>query len=793
MEQSTFQELVKGELVLPKEVTIIDSDTLSEDVKKKLEVEHGDKLLSKSFARETTKVINSEFAEILSVFKTPKSLITVVREYAKEHQENSEELLDSLFEPMMDIIQKGFLVSKETMQEENISLITNDFFQDYKILYEVHHTEDTELYLAQDKNDRFVALKIGVAKNVKIIKSMLEHEVAILKKLSGKVTPAYIESNLENKPPYIVTKWIHGVSAMQYATTLRLEHNDKALMSLLDHIIQAYAQLHKEGWLHQDIHPGNIMCDKDGNVTLIDFGLAQKIDYPYQIRAGVNFYMAPESIEVSNLEKSNSNTLSEQYSIAAVLYELFTGVQYCNFSLRTETMFEQVKTETPRKFESLDKQSFSALEKVFAKALAKKPKDRFDNLNQMHDAIQNIQFPKLQYPQKGDDFVSLRKNVVTQLLKQFDVTEPLYNNGLPHGPLSSIYYGAAGIAYALYRFSLVYDSAYYLSLAEKWLQKAFLYLEDTQSFSNPSFEIENDPVTQYSTFNHLPGLYGVQAIISYAKGDFFKFNESIVDILKLSDTSEENNDLTLDGLGIALLLINIVELDNNSYIDKELQKKLEKRVEKILTPILKRKGLLQQFTLEPSVTNLGIAHGIGGNLYILLRWFNYKKITLQKQFFDQLNFVIQKEIPQGCGVCIPWQTKEGENVFHTMSGWCNGSAGILMLLCEVAKVSNQEKYLNDAEQFAWNCWEDMATVPNLCCGLAGRAYALSSYSQATNNNVWHERALKLMSQAIEQGELIDTEQMPMHSLYKGQLGVALAFTEIATNKAYSMPFFGREN
>ena len=193
------------------------------------------------------------------------------------------------------------------------------------------------------------------------------------------------------------------------------------------------------------------------------------------------------------------------------------------------------------------------------------------------------------------------------------------------------------------------------------------------------------------------------------------------------------------------------------------------------------------------MTNLGIAHGIGGHLYILLRWYNYKKIMPEQQFFNQLNLVIQKEVPKGSGVCIPWQTIENDKVFHTMSGWCNGSAGILMLLCEVAKVSNQEQYLKDAEKFAWHCWEDVASVPNLCCGLAGRAYALTCYSQATGVRVWHERALKLMSHAIDNGEHIDTEEMPMYSLYKGQLGVALASTEIETGEAYSMPFFGREN
>ena len=163
--------------------------------------------------------------------------------------------------------------------------------------------------------------------------------------------------------------------------------------------------------------------------------------------------------------------------------------------------------------------------------------------------------------------------------------------------------------------------------------------------------------------------------------------------------------------------------------------------------------------------NIGIAHGLGGSLYTLLRWYGYKKITPDKQFFDQLNHIIQKEIPQGCGVCIPWQSEGINKEFHTMSGWCNGSAGILMLLSEVAKISN---------------------------GLAGRAYALVYYSQVTNTKIWHQRALKLIDQAIKQSEHIDTEEMPMHSLYKGQLGVALSACEIENANKSFMPFFASE-
>ena len=45
------------------------------------------------------------------------------------------------------------------------------------------------------------------------------------------------------------------------------------------HALETLLQkVHDRGWVHRDIHKGNIMCDKHGAIKLIDFGLARKLD-----------------------------------------------------------------------------------------------------------------------------------------------------------------------------------------------------------------------------------------------------------------------------------------------------------------------------------------------------------------------------------------------------------------------------------------------------------------------------------------------------------------------------------
>jgi len=783
----SLKEIIEGDLVLHSAVNIVAVNTLPEDLRKQLDAQDDDQLISKDLSRETSKIIDAELAKILSYFKEPKSLLTVVRMHAKEKGENAEKLLENLFEPCLNIVQRGFLVSTLIDDtEEDTNPINNDtHFEGYEIVYKVHQTEDTELYLAKDKKGTFVALKIGIVKKALHIQNLLKQEASILKNLSKGIAPKVLKEVYTGKFPYLVLEWITGYSVARYASELRKEKNITGLINLLTSITKTYCILHKDGYLHQDIHSGNIMCFEEGNIRLIDFGLAQKMDISYQIRAGVHSYIAPESLQK---DTHIDNKASEQYTLATLLYELFTGASYINFSLRTEKMEEQLRLEKPRTFFEVSTEPFPELETILNKALEKNPKNRFKTLKEfsnslntllnkhMTDTISNIN------ETKRDKFISKTFNLFTE-------NTSLYNEGLPQGPLSTVFYGEAGIAYAMYRYALTRDSTYHLNLAEKWIDKAFAHSKDDDAFSNPSFDTGNTLVTEYSTYNQLPGLYGVLAFISYAKGDFTKVKGCASKLLSYCHKNKSTGkDLTLDILGIALLLIHILQRDIKDILqDKRIE--IEQAVEEIIKPSLHNVDSVTLIT--SSSTNLGIAHGIAGQLYVVLKWYEYRQIKVSSKFFMQLDKLIALTIPYGSGICIPWRSEEQQN-FHTISGWCNGSAGIAMLLCDVVKITQERKYLPIIEKFIWHCWEDNTTAPNLCCGLSGRAYALAYYGHLSKNPIWQTRAQYLADKAIESNYTVNPEDMPTHSLYKGQLGIALMALEIASTSQISMPFFASE-
>src|SRR5262249_42454603 len=142
----------------------------------------------------------------------------------------------------------------------------------------------------------------------------------------------------------------------------------------------AYAEIHRRGVLHGDIHPGNLLVGRDGKVSIVDLGLAQLSDAePGSVmRGGVGFFMEPEYARATLAHRPPSppTPAGEQFALAALLYMLATGRHYTEFTLEQEEMFRQIAAARPLPFAEAGAEPWPALEAVLARALATEPAAR---------------------------------------------------------------------------------------------------------------------------------------------------------------------------------------------------------------------------------------------------------------------------------------------------------------------------------------------------------------------------------------------------------------------------------
>jgi serine/threonine-protein kinase len=143
----------------------------------------------------------------------------------------------------------------------------------------------------------------------------------------------------------------------------------------------------------------------------------------------------------------------------------------------------------------------------------------------------------------------------------------------------------------------------------------------------------------------------------------------------------------------------------------------------------------------------------------------------------------------GRGLRWPWRdSADGEESY--IGGWCNGSAGFVHLWLLAHRLTAADDYVDLARGAAWHAWEhEDWEQSSLCCGLAGRAYALLALYRATQEREWLRRARELAYPAVE---LVSLDEPNAYSLYRGVVGVALLLEELERPHLACMPMFEPE-
>ncbi len=181
---------------------------------------------------------------------------------------------------------------------------------------------------------------------------------------------------------YIIMEMVHGKTLAQHLASqdrFGLREIGQIIVQTLDGIGYAHAQ----GVVHRDMKPANIMINNDGRIKINDFGVAH-LESSTLTRMGdligTPSYMSPEQFTGAEIGGS-----ADLYSIGVIAYELLTGRKPFMGSL-TELM-QQAVNAVPEKPTSLNNKLAPEMDVVLAKALAKKPADRYQTASEFSEAF----------------------------------------------------------------------------------------------------------------------------------------------------------------------------------------------------------------------------------------------------------------------------------------------------------------------------------------------------------------------------------------------------------------------
>ncbi len=140
--------------------------------------------------------------------------------------------------------------------------------------------------------------------------------------------------------------------------------------------------------IHRDISPQNVLIGYDGEVKLIDFGIAKAAGKASTTQAGIlkgKFgYMSPEQVRGLPIDKR-----SDIFAVGIVTYELLTGERLFVGETDFSTL-EKVRNVEIVPPSSYNKKIPAELERLMLKALARDPEDRYSNAIDLHDDLQSF-------------------------------------------------------------------------------------------------------------------------------------------------------------------------------------------------------------------------------------------------------------------------------------------------------------------------------------------------------------------------------------------------------------------
>ena len=172
---------------------------------------------------------------------------------------------------------------------------------------------------------------------------------------------------------FIVMEFVEGRSLKEV-----LDANERIAapeaMRLMGDVLAGLAYSHGRGVVHRDIKPANIMLTAEDQAKIADFGIA-RIEASSMTQAGTVMgtpaYMSPEQFMGQTVDRR-----TDIYSCGVMLYQLLTGERPFEGSM-TSIMHKAMTTTPPRPSE-LAVTAPPALDTVVAKAMARRPEDRFD-------------------------------------------------------------------------------------------------------------------------------------------------------------------------------------------------------------------------------------------------------------------------------------------------------------------------------------------------------------------------------------------------------------------------------
>jgi hypothetical protein len=200
-----------------------------------------------------------------------------------------------------------------------------------------------------------------------------------------------IDAGVVDRKPYLVMEWVEGKRIDEYCRDRRLRPRE--ILQLFLQVCEAVEYAHRALVIHRDLKPSNLMVTSEGQVKLLDFGIAKMVE-PNQVSdltGAMSRILTPEYASPEHIRGERVTTSTDVYSLGVVLYELLTGKRPVEFKGKTLAGILETAGRAPLvKPSALDVHLSSEIDAIVLKALHAEPGERYRSVAEFAADIDNF-------------------------------------------------------------------------------------------------------------------------------------------------------------------------------------------------------------------------------------------------------------------------------------------------------------------------------------------------------------------------------------------------------------------
>ena len=198
---------------------------------------------------------------------------------------------------------------------------------------------------------------------------------------------------------YIVMEYVDGMTLREYLNERGGRLTSRETVHFISQILKALDHAHRNGVVHRDIKPQNIMLLDNGQLRMMDFGIARISRAENQLSGGKAMgsvhYISPEQAK-----GDETDCTSDIYSVGVMMYEMLSGHLPFDADDMVEVAIKQI-SDKPKSLHEIAPEVPNALVEITEKAMAKLPQNRYASAREMLDALDAyVQNPSVMFEYK---------------------------------------------------------------------------------------------------------------------------------------------------------------------------------------------------------------------------------------------------------------------------------------------------------------------------------------------------------------------------------------------------------